>query len=120
MSDPFCFMKYIFTVSVSIKADPHRAWEALTKPDLVKLWNSGTEITTDWMIGSPIKWEGTLGIYRYVNKGTGLSFIPGRVVRVYVLDEHVPPERQSRELPTDLIPFRERERWNEADNDDPG
>ena len=69
-----------FAVTVVIDAEPAKVWEALTDPSMIKQYNSDTNISTDWKVGSPIKWEGTLGMYRYVNKGTVLSFIPGELL----------------------------------------
>lgn len=53
------------TVSVSeidVDASPAVVWEALTTPELVKRWQYGSDLVTDWAIGSPIQfstqWEG--------------------------------------------------------------
>lgn len=46
---------------ITIHATPQKVWEVLTLPALVKQWQYGSELTTDWKPGSPIrfttKWE---------------------------------------------------------------
>ncbi|NBW38192.1 MAG: ATPase, partial [Cytophagia bacterium] len=37
---------------LQLNAPIHKAWEALTKPDLVKQWQFGSELITDWNVGS--------------------------------------------------------------------
>ncbi|NBP71253.1 MAG: ATPase, partial [Cytophagia bacterium] len=47
---------------LQLNAPIHKAWEALTKPDLVKQWQFGSELITDWNVGSTIRfrteWDG--------------------------------------------------------------
>ena len=47
-----------------IKAPIQKVWDALTKPELVKQWQYGSELTTDWKVGGNIKfstqWEGRI------------------------------------------------------------
>jgi uncharacterized protein YndB with AHSA1/START domain len=48
--------------TITINASLQKVWDALTKPALVKLWQYGSVLTTDWQAGSPIRftteWEG--------------------------------------------------------------
>lgn len=48
--------------TISIDATKSKVWEALTKPELVKLWQYGSELVTNWEVGSDIRfrteWEG--------------------------------------------------------------
>lgn len=48
--------------SIEINATAEKVWDFLTEPDLVKLWQYGSEIYTDWKTGSSIRfkseWEG--------------------------------------------------------------
>jgi uncharacterized protein YndB with AHSA1/START domain len=50
--------------TIKIKAPVEKVWEILTKPEFVKQWQYGSELITDWNIGSDIRfqieWEGTL------------------------------------------------------------
>ena len=49
---------------VKINASVQKVWDALTKPELVKQWQYGSDIITDWKTGSEIRfrteWEGKL------------------------------------------------------------
>ena len=66
---------------IVIRASANRVWEALTKPELVKQWQYGTDLTTDWRKGSSIvfrnEWDGKV----YEQKGSILEVEPGRLAR---------------------------------------
>ncbi len=48
--------------TISIDATKSKVWDTLTKPELVKLWQYGSELVTNWELGSGIRfrteWEG--------------------------------------------------------------
>ncbi len=48
--------------TITINAPVQKVWDALTKPELVKQWQYGSELITDWKVGSGIRfraeWEG--------------------------------------------------------------
>lgn len=50
--------------TIKIKASVQRVWDILTKPEFVKLWQYGSELSTDWKVGSDIKftaqWDGKI------------------------------------------------------------
>ena len=50
--------------TVTINAPVQKVWEMLTQPELVKLWQYGSDLLTDWKVGSEIKfsteWEGEI------------------------------------------------------------
>jgi len=50
--------------TVIINARPEQVWDTLTKPELVKLWQYGSELHTNWQPGSDIRfitrWEDKL------------------------------------------------------------
>lgn len=52
----------IHTAKITINAPTEKVFDILTKPELVKLWQFGKMLTTDWRSGSDIKfsteWEG--------------------------------------------------------------
>lgn len=49
---------------ISIDTSTQKVWDALTKPELVKQWQYGSELITDWKVGNDIRfkteWEGKL------------------------------------------------------------
>ena len=70
------------TVSkIVIRASANRVWEALTRPELVKQWQYGTDLSTDWQTGGSIvfrnEWEGRV----FEQKGSILEVEPGRLAR---------------------------------------
>ena len=67
--------------SVAINASADEVWDALTSPAKVKQYMHGTEMSTDWKEGSPIKWRGEWQGRAYEDKGTVLEVKPGKVLR---------------------------------------
>jgi uncharacterized protein YndB with AHSA1/START domain len=67
--------------SVVVKAPRAKVWEALTNPARVKQYMHGTDMSTDWKVGSPIIWRGEWKSRAYVDKGTVLAFEPERLLR---------------------------------------
>ena len=66
---------------ILIGASANRVWDAITRPDLVKQWQYGTDLSTDWRKGSSIvfrnEWEGKV----FEQKGTILEVEPGCLVK---------------------------------------
>lgn len=50
--------------TIRLDATKDKVWDTLTKPELVKLWQYGSDLITNWEIGSDIKfrteWEGKI------------------------------------------------------------
>lgn len=64
----------ILKKTININTPASKVWDALTNPDLIKVWLFGTKVITDWKAGSQIlftgNWQGT----DYADKGTILKF----------------------------------------------
>jgi uncharacterized protein YndB with AHSA1/START domain len=45
--------------TITLDAEAAKVWEALTKPEMIKKYMEGTEVISDWKVGSPILWVGT-------------------------------------------------------------
>lgn len=43
--------------SINIKASSEKVWETLTRPELVKLWQYGSDLTTDGKVGDDIRFK---------------------------------------------------------------
>src|SRR6478735_2289173 len=73
--------KLILKKSFQINASPSKVWDALTKPELVKKYFFGTEITTDWKKGSPIFYSGVWEGKPYEDKGNILDIEKEKFIR---------------------------------------
>jgi uncharacterized protein YndB with AHSA1/START domain len=62
--------------TVTIDAPKAEVWDALTKPEKVKQYMHGTNMTTDWKEGSPISWKGEWKGKAYEDKGKVLEVEP--------------------------------------------
>ncbi len=70
----------IAKATITINAPASKVWEALTKPDLIKQYLFGTQVITDWKIGSPILYKGTWQGKAYEDKGKVLQIEPGKLL----------------------------------------
>ncbi|MDD1662291.1 MAG: SRPBCC domain-containing protein [Methanomicrobiales archaeon] len=66
--------------SVFIRAPPARVWKALTDPDFIKEYLFGTQVSSDWKVGSPIRYRGVWEGRAYEDKGTVLRVVPERLL----------------------------------------
>ncbi|MBI5879665.1 MAG: SRPBCC domain-containing protein [Chloroflexi bacterium] len=68
----------IAKVSTTINVPVARVWEALTKPEIIGQYMFGTNVVSDWRVGSAIVWQGEWQGRSYEDKGTILRLEPGR------------------------------------------
>jgi uncharacterized protein YndB with AHSA1/START domain len=66
--------------TITINAPTSKVWDALTQPHLIKQYLFGTEVTTDWQVGSPITYKGTWQGKTYEDKGRVLQIEPGKLL----------------------------------------
>ena len=59
-----------------INAPPSKVWDALTQPEQIKQYLFGTQVTTDWRVGSPITYKGEWKGKAYEDKGKVLEVEP--------------------------------------------
>jgi uncharacterized protein YndB with AHSA1/START domain len=72
--------KYVAKTSIKIDAPKLKVWEALTDPQLIKQYLFGTEVTTDWKVGSPITYKGEWEGKSYEDKGKILQVEPEKLL----------------------------------------
>src|SRR5215510_14845837 len=72
--------KLVAKATVLINASPLKVWQALTEPDPIKQYLFGTEVTTDWQVGSPIIYKGMWEGKPFEDKGQVLQIEPGRLL----------------------------------------
>jgi len=72
-----------YPAEITIQASAHRVFEALTTPGQVKLWQHGRAVTTDWKVGSKIRFrsEREGGIEALEQWGTLLDVRPDECVK---------------------------------------
>ncbi|WP_280154450.1 SRPBCC domain-containing protein [Piscinibacter sp. XHJ-5] len=56
-------------VSKTIGAPAERVWEALVTPALIKRYFFGSDVESDFRVGSPIRWRGEFNGKKYEDKG---------------------------------------------------
>jgi uncharacterized protein YndB with AHSA1/START domain len=66
----------IATAEIQIDASPTRVWAALTDPAQVKAYMFGTDLATDWTVGSRIVWSGEYEGRPYEDKGQVVEVDP--------------------------------------------
>jgi len=66
----------IATATATINAPASKVWDALTKPEQIKQYMFGTQVTTDWKVGSPIAYKGEWKGKSYEDKGKVLEIEP--------------------------------------------
>ncbi len=71
----------VATAVTTINAPPGRVWDALTNPEAIKQYFFGTNLVTDWRVGSPIYWRGEWQGKSYEDKGVILQNKPGRLLQ---------------------------------------
>ena len=71
---------FVAKAAITINAPAPRIWDALTKPDLIKQYLFGTQVTTDWRVGSPITYQGMWEGKAYKDKGQVLQVEPGKLL----------------------------------------
>jgi uncharacterized protein YndB with AHSA1/START domain len=64
---------HVAHAKVTLDATPQQAWRALTDPAEIRRWMVGTEVSTDWQVGSPITWRGEMNGTPYEDKGEVLE-----------------------------------------------
>jgi uncharacterized protein YndB with AHSA1/START domain len=70
---------FVVKVSIIINASLARVWEALTTPELIKQYLFGTEVISDWKVGSSITYKGEWKGKSYEDKGIILQFVPEKL-----------------------------------------
>jgi uncharacterized protein YndB with AHSA1/START domain len=73
--------------SITLNADVSTVWKALTKPEMTKKYMFGTEVISDWKVGSPILWKGTSkGEEKIIMKGSIEKIEAGRLLQFKAFD----------------------------------
>lgn len=63
----------IAACTIKVNAKPSDVWKVLTEPEYVKKFLFGTQVSTDWKVGSSIRFSGEYNGHRYEDKGNVLE-----------------------------------------------
>ena len=66
--------------AITINTPKSKVWDALTNPKMIKLYLFGTDVTTDWKVGSPISYKGIWEGKAYEDKGMVLQNEPEKLL----------------------------------------
>lgn len=66
--------------NISIYATPATVWDVLTNPAKIIRY-LGSHTSSDWVVGSPITWEGEMQGMKYLNKGKVLESSPNELLK---------------------------------------
>lgn len=72
--------KFIAKTEISINAPISNVWDGLTNPDTIKKYFFGTQVITDWQVGSPIIYKGEWKGTTYEDKGVILQNVRGKLL----------------------------------------
>ena len=67
--------------STSINAPIAKVWDALVNPKIIKQYMFGTNVVSDWEVGSPIAWKGEWQGKSYEDKGKILKVEKERTIQ---------------------------------------
>ncbi len=65
-------------VFIEINAPVEKVWEALVTPAIIKEYLFGTNVTSDWKVGSSITYAGDWQGMKYEDKGVILELVPNK------------------------------------------
>jgi uncharacterized protein YndB with AHSA1/START domain len=67
--------------TILINATKQKVWDALTKPELVKKWQYGSDVITDWKVGSEIRFRVEWDSKVFEQWGKILEIIPNELIK---------------------------------------
>ena len=73
--------KLTLNTPITFKATAAKVWEGLTNPEWVKKYFFGTNLRSDWKVGSPITFSGEWEGKTYEDKGTILEIDPPKLLK---------------------------------------
>jgi uncharacterized protein YndB with AHSA1/START domain len=71
----------ISKASITTGAPINTVWDALIDPAVIKQYMVGTDVVSDWRVGSSITWKGEYKGKKYEDKGAILIFEPRQTLQ---------------------------------------
>jgi uncharacterized protein YndB with AHSA1/START domain len=72
--------KFTAKAKTTIHAPASKVWDAITTPDLIKHYLFGTDVISDWKVGSPIVYKGEWEGKAFEDKGKILKLEPEKLL----------------------------------------
>jgi hypothetical protein len=69
------------TSKIEIAASAEKVWAAITRPDMVKLWQYGSVLNTTWALETPIRFTTAWGDKVFEQCGSVISFLPNKMLK---------------------------------------
>ena len=67
--------------TIVVNANKQKVWDALTKPEFVKQWQYGSDLLTDWKVGSDIRFRIEWDNEVFEQWGKILEIIPNELIK---------------------------------------
>lgn len=71
----------IASSNINIQSTSEKVWNVLTNPENIKEYLFGTEVLTDWNIGSPIIFQGEYDGQQYKDKGNVIENTENKLLK---------------------------------------
>jgi uncharacterized protein YndB with AHSA1/START domain len=99
--------QFVVRKQIAINADISSVWSALTRPEKTKEYFFNCEVFSDWKVGSPITFKGTVLLVKKMEmKGKILAIEPGKLLK-YNLVNTGSGDRQSVSTVTDELSYKD-------------
>jgi uncharacterized protein YndB with AHSA1/START domain/predicted enzyme related to lactoylglutathione lyase len=72
---------HVAKTAITINASLAKVWDAFVNPKVIREYMFGTEVVSEWKVGSPIVWKGVWKGKKYEDKGVILKLEPERVIQ---------------------------------------
>lgn len=81
--------RFIVHKGIRLMATPAEVWDALTNPEKTKKYFFNCKVFSDWKVGSPITWKGTVILIKKIElHGTIVKIEPGKLLVYTLKNEH--------------------------------
>lgn len=70
--------KHKSTYQTTVNSPVSKVWDALTNPRIVKEYFFGSDLVTDWKVGSPVIFQGEYEGKPYKDRGIVLEYSPNK------------------------------------------
>ena len=71
---------------IEVQCSPEKLWEVLTKSEFTKQYMFNCNVTTSWLIGEKIIWQGNFNGYEAYQKGKVIEFKPFKEITYSTFD----------------------------------